>query len=148
LERAVETADVIANEMRLRFEVSANLNEIDYGGWTGKTFDSLAADPAWQSFNSSRADAAIPGGESITNVQRRMIYLLGRLSKDHDGGNVVLVSHAEPIRIVLRYCLGATEYMHDRLEISPASLSAIRLSPQPTVVSINHVEPLSRLLEE
>jgi broad specificity phosphatase PhoE len=147
LERAVETASALAHEIKIPINLSATLNEVDYGQWTGKSFDELAGDPIWRRFNSSRANTPIPDGELITSVQHRMISHIEHLSKDEDRGNVVLVTHAEPIRLVLRHYLDAAGYMHDKLEISLASVSALRLTPRPTILCINHVQILSRLLE-
>ena len=143
----METASALADKLRIPINLSANLNEVDYGRWTGKSFDELADDPLWQRFNSSRANTLIPDGELISGVQHRMISHLEHLSKENERGNVVLVTHAEPIRLVLRHYLDAADYMHDKLEISPASVSALRLSPRPIILCINHVQSLSRLLE-
>jgi probable phosphoglycerate mutase len=147
LERAVETASALADEINIPITFSASLNEVDYGRWTGKSFNELMDDPAWRRFNFSRGDAPIPGGELITNVQHRMISHLEYLSNDQNRGNIVLMTHAEPIRLTLRCYLGAAGYMHDKLEISPGSVSALRLTPHPTILCINHVQALSRLLE-
>ena len=147
LERAVETAVVLARDMDISINLSAALNEVDYGQWTGKSFDELSHDPLWRSFNSFRATTSIPEGELLANVQKRLISHLEHLSKDEHRGNVALVTHAEPIRLVLRCYLEAAGYMHDKLEISPASVSALRLTPHPNILCINHVQMLSRLLD-
>lgn len=50
-----------------------------------------------------------PGGESWTDVALRLRSLLGDVSRDHDGGRVLLVGH-EAIVLLLRYLLeGLTE---------------------------------------
>src|SRR5215510_6216343 len=65
LERAVETAQPIAQSLNLTIQITEAVSEIDYGEWTGKSFDELSADRRWQSFNAFRSGVQIPAGENI-----------------------------------------------------------------------------------
>src|SRR5438067_621322 len=47
MERAQETASALAQELGMNYQINEGLNEIDYGEWTGKTFDDLNSLPAW-----------------------------------------------------------------------------------------------------
>jgi broad specificity phosphatase PhoE len=143
LERAIETADAIANKAGLPVLCSENLNEVDYGEWTGQSFESLGSDPRWRRFNLSRDTAQIPGGELITEVQARVRSEVEKLYTTYETGNIVVVTHAEPIRMVLAHCLNSTGHLHNRLEVSPASISIVRYSDTPMVVCINSLPMLS-----
>jgi broad specificity phosphatase PhoE len=146
MERAVQTAIPLAVVSNLPVNQSESLNEVEYGDWTGKSFSSLAGDPLWRRFNRSRRDTRIPGGELILDVQKRVVAELAVLSRQYGGRNIAIVTHAEPIRLVLAYCLESSDYLHDRLEIGPASISIVRWSERPIVLSVNNNLSLPSLL--
>jgi broad specificity phosphatase PhoE len=139
LERARDTADAIARYQRssvqqLCVDICDALNEIDFGAWTGKTFDELDADPRWQAFNRTRASATIPGGESPHAAQHRIVAAITHVARDHRGKTVALVSHAEIVRMaLLHYQAISLDHYHE-LEILPASVSAVSVSPDGTHV--------------
>jgi broad specificity phosphatase PhoE len=139
LERAGETANPIAAKAGLRVLYSENLNEVNYGEWTGQSFESLASDPRWRNFNLLRGVTRIPGGELITDVQARVLSELDTISIGYETGNIVVVTHAEPIRVVLACWLNSTGYLHDRVEISPASISIVRYATIPMLICVNNL---------
>src|SRR2546423_6234254 len=47
LDRAVETAAIIAEPRRLSPVVREQLGELHFGAWEGRTFDELSRDPSW-----------------------------------------------------------------------------------------------------
>src|SRR5215207_4417571 len=73
LERAVETARAIARHQAVAVLEDADLHEVDFGDWTGRTFQELDDVEAWQAFNRHRAAAVIPRGESPALVQERIV---------------------------------------------------------------------------
>lgn len=140
LERARETATAIASVHRVGVDIEENLNEVDFGEWTGQTFDALEPDPRWRSFNTQRSSALVPNGERAVDVQRRVVMLLTRLANRHHEGHIVLVSHAEIIRAAVLWCLGRSLDDFHRVTIETASVTAVLLSPAPRVLFINAVE--------
>ena len=138
LERARETALPLAGRLRLQIRIAPELDEIDFGEWTGRTFPELAAIPRWDRFNSFRSGTRIPGGELMLEAQVRIVGLIERLREDHPGGLVALVSHGDVIKAALLYYLGAPLDLFMRLEISPASVSEIEVSEYgPRVLRVN-----------
>ena len=129
LERAIETAVPIAERLALDLAVAEELNELDFGSWTGRELAELDRIEAWRQFNRFRSSARIPGGETMVEVQARFLRLVERLCADHAGGTVALVSHGDVIRAALAHYLGVHLDLLLRIEISPASLSVVRLSP-------------------
>lgn len=128
-ERAQETAAAIAAALGVHCDTAEALDEIDFGGWTGKTFADLMADPLWRAWNVARATARPPGGESMAEVQARMVGHLRQLSVAHPGGRLVLVGHADPIKAALLWVLGAGLDAYDRLDLDPAGVSTVALGP-------------------
>lgn len=127
LERAQETAAAIAEPHRLEVRTAPALHELDYGEWTGASFDELREDPRWREWNESRDTARVPGGESMVEAQRRVIEGIEALRQMHDGDVVAAVSHADIIRAALGWWLGIPLGMLQRLAVEPARTSMIDL---------------------
>jgi probable phosphoglycerate mutase len=134
LERCLETAKPIARACGASLEPSEALDEIDFGGWSGRSFEELGGDPAWAFWNASRGAARCPGGESMLEAQARIVRRLERLP----AGDVVLVSHGDVIKAALCWALGLPlDFVH-RMEIAPGSISAIELGQgAPLVRGVN-----------
>lgn len=135
-ERARETAELLAAGRDI--DIAAELDEIDYGDWSGESLESVREQPRWRAFNSVRSCTRIPAGELIVEAQARVVGLIDRLRDPPIDGAVVLVSHAEVIRAALAYYLGAPLDFMLRLEIGPASLSTIAIEADgPRILCVN-----------
>lgn len=141
-QRAIETAQAIetARHGELRVEIAEALDEVDFGAWLGCDFADLAGDMQWRCWNERRSLARAPGGESMLDVQARIIGHIERVSAAAPEGAVALVSHAEIIRAALLYCLGLSLDAWPLLEISPASISRLSLTALGAkILSVNEI---------
>ncbi len=108
------------------------------GEWTNRSIASLHGDPVWQRFNTQRSTARIPGGETMLEVQARMVEAFELLRSRHPEQTIAVVSHGDPIRALLAYSLGMPLDLMQRLEIETATVNEIRLSDWgPQVIRIN-----------
>lgn len=124
--RALQTACVIAAAADCRVDLAAELDEMDYGCWAGRTFAELEGDAGWQRWNRDRAHATTPAGMGIREVQQRVFRYLGALSRSTGiGATLVLVTHAEIIRSVILRCIGASESEFGRVPVAPASIARL-----------------------
>jgi broad specificity phosphatase PhoE len=124
-ERAQETAAIIANACGAEeTTVTDALDEVDFGCWSGRTFDDLNNEPDWRRWNNSRSLCRAPGGESILDVQQRVLSLVEKLARKR-GRAFILVSHSEVIKSVVIYYLGLSIDAWPRFEISPASITTL-----------------------
>ena len=138
LERASETAAAIARGRGLAVYERDDLQEVDFGEWTGRTFAELSASPAWQTYNRARATAEIPAGESPRALTTRICGALEQIRQLHPGGTVAIVSHAEPIRALVLFHRGLSLDVFHATDIAPASITTLRIAPDGTVeVSVN-----------
>ncbi len=136
--RAQQTATAIATRAGCEVVTACDLDELDFGHWSGQTFSELARDPAWRRWNEQRETAATPAGERIRDVQARVTSHLDRLRQSFPGRPLVLVSHAEVIRAALLHWLQAPIDAYRRLAISPASISRVSLTDAgPRIDGIN-----------
>lgn len=123
--RTRETAAPIAAALGLALSEEPGLDEIDFGDWTGRALPDLAGDPAWQAWNTHRADHRPPGGESMGEAQARALAALLARSEEC----LIAVSHGDVIRAVLLGILGLSVSAYDRLVVEPASISVVEFWP-------------------
>jgi probable phosphoglycerate mutase len=125
LERTRESADILAARLGLPVQCRNDLIELDFGEWTGLAFDAVRQDRRWDAWRSCRSLAAVPGGESMREAQRRAVDALAELHITHRHGNVVVVSHGDVIRAALLFALGMPLDLYARIDIDLASISTI-----------------------
>jgi alpha-ribazole phosphatase len=132
MRRTRETAAKLA----LDAVAEADFAEQDFGAWTGRRHDDLAAelDAAYQEFWQSPARSRPPGGESFADQIDRAKAGLTRLP----AGEAVLVVHSGTIRAVLAIALELSPDHALRFAIDPLSLTRIdRLADGWRVVGVN-----------
>ena len=138
LERAQETATLIAAACGLAVTVEPGLLECDFGDWTGLALKDLRRRAEWKVVQRYPSGFRFPGGESFTEVQARMTGTLGRLVAAHPGHTLVAVSHADPIKVAVAHALGTHLDLFQRIAVFPASVTAIAYGPAgPTVLAVN-----------
>jgi broad specificity phosphatase PhoE len=129
LERAQETAGIAARRLNLPVETHDDLSELDFGEWTGLTFDAVRQDPRWPAWAAHRSLSCIPGGETMREVQRRVVEVLMELRERHPDDPVILTSHGDVIRAALVFCLGMPLDFYGRIEVGTGSISTVRIDP-------------------
>lgn len=138
LERAQETAGPIAARHALRVLSTRCIDEIDFGAWSGRRFDELEVDPCWRRWNSRRATARAPDGESMPEVQSRVLQVLRSIARRHPGETVVAVSHGDVIKAALVHFLGRPIEAIDDFDVAPAAISTVVLTESAgEVVEVN-----------
>ena len=127
LQRTRESAEILGARLGLPIEFRDDLIELDFGEWTGATFDSIRADPRWQAWSAQRSLSRIPGGESMREVQQRAVEAVLDINERHLGETVVLVSHGDVIRSVLLFALGMPLDFYSRIEVIQGSISTVQI---------------------
>jgi probable phosphomutase (TIGR03848 family) len=130
LERAMETAQAVADRLGLEITSCQALGEVRMGEWEGRAFEELDKLPEWRLFNSFRSSTRPPGGELMLEVQARVVSAVTELLGRHPGQTIALVSHADVIRAAVAHYTGIPLDLFQRFEISPASLTILRVSPE------------------
>lgn len=137
LDRAIQTAQPIAEIRNLAIEIDEGITEIDSGSWMGKAFEELNGLPEWKRYNRYRSTNRAPGGESIMQVQERAWKAVDRLVQCHpppEEPTLAVVTHGDVVRGLLLLLLGMPiDHIH-RLEVAPASVSEILLGLHAPVV--------------
>jgi len=125
--RCRETAKYIAKRHDLKIDLLEEVGEVRYGQWEGKKIKKLAKKPDWRIVQFFPSQFRFPKGESFLEVQLRAVAALEKLCERHPKEMIVVVSHADVIKLLLAYYLGVHMDLFQRLVISPASLSIVDL---------------------
>jgi broad specificity phosphatase PhoE len=108
LRRAVTTAEILAESLRLKAQTLEGLIDIDYGSWQGLSLkEAEANDPDLYRLWLQRPHlATFPGGEDLEQVRERVNSSVEILVPRHLGQTVVLVSHKVVCKVLLCSLLG------------------------------------------
>lgn len=140
LERAVETAQAVAAHHNLKVQILEDIGETRYGEWTGASLEELYKTELWPVVQAYPSGARFPGGESLRETQARAVAALDALHDAHpeETNIVVVVSHADVIKLAVAHYVGLHLDLFQRLVISPASLSVIQFNKfGPRLVCLN-----------
>ena len=143
LRRAVQTAKVVAAETNLPIRKSEGLNEIAFGDWAGRYFDDLIDDELYRRFIKSPAKTLLPGGETISDVQRRGLKVINEAAQKVPGGRFLFVSHGDVIRAVLCHYMKLPLNEYRRLRVDNGSLSALQTNGRWAEIKyVNYLEEI------
>jgi probable phosphomutase (TIGR03848 family) len=143
LERTLETAEPLAKAHDLVVQVREGLGETRYGDWTGRPLKELKEEKLWPVVQIYPSGARFPAGESMREVQARIVAELDAIRDAHLGQTVAIVSHSDPIKMAVAHYTGLALDLFQRLTISPASVTALAFSYYgPRLLCMNHIDPL------
>ncbi len=147
MERAQQTATPIAEAVKRKVKVLDDLNECDFGSWTGRRLVDLRRRRDWQQVQQSPSTFCFPSGESFIDMQGRINSAARWLTNKHPGATVVAVSHADTIKAAVSHASGAHLDMFQRIVISPCSVTAIMYTANgPMVLAVNSTGDLQALV--
>jgi probable phosphomutase (TIGR03848 family) len=147
IERTTQTAQRIAAQHGLEVQALPGVIEADYGDWTGGKIADLAKTDLWKTVQRAPSRARFPGGESLAEMQTRMVTALEAVVGRHPGELVVVVSHADPIKAAIAHYTGVHLDLFQRIVVSPASVTVFELSAHgAAMVKCNDTGSLDELL--
>ena len=127
LQRARETAEIVASGRGLAVHELPALREVDVGSWSGLTRDEAAerfpdAYKRWEEGGEGWDD-----GETYEQLGDRIIGAVKRIAADHPGERVLVVTHGGSIRAIHADALGLDIHTYRRIQrVEPnATLSAV-----------------------
>jgi probable phosphoglycerate mutase len=127
LERARQTAEPLAEQLGLEAQIAEDLNEIDFGTWTGSSFEDLRRHPDWEPWIYERSRARAPGGESMGEAQVRVAGWMSAAHAAHPDASIAAICHADVIKAAVCDALGISLDHHHRLDVGPGSISTLNI---------------------
>lgn len=139
LERCLETATILARPHHLSLQTHAGILETDYGEWQGQPYATLKQQALWPIIVQTPSQVVFPGGESIPNLQYRVVSALQEIAHAHADEMVLVCTHADPIKVALAHFSGVHLDHYQRFVIQPASLSIVQLDKRrgPRILCVN-----------
>jgi alpha-ribazole phosphatase len=108
LVRAVQSAEIIAEQFGLVPIRVANLRERSFGIWEGMTFSEIKEQypKEFASWAENPLAYSPTGGEKTLEVRDRVIKVISEIVENHSGQDVAVVAHGGVNRIILCHILG------------------------------------------
>ena len=139
LERANETARIIAQQYKLDIQFEPDLMDIELGHWAGQSYDELSKnDPAWKAFVKDPT-VGPDDVETFPHVQERAVAAVERWRKlDSIGAYPAFVAHADVVKLLIAHYTGLEAKRAGSFMIDNASVSLVELDPEqsPKVIAI------------
>ena len=137
LQRALATAQPLAQALALEVQTEEGLIEMDVGEAEGRALSELQERfpdflRAWRS--DQVADVPMPGGESLRQVQERAWGAVESLRERHDNETVAVVSHNFVILTLLCHALDLPLAHFRRLKHDLAAVSIVEVAKEHQVV--------------
>ena len=103
LERARETAAVLARKLDLAVETDLRLRELDVGDWSGRTRAEIESDDAsaLARFDSGDPHAPAGGAETRAKLALRVRECVAALAERYVGENLIIVAHLGVLRALV-----------------------------------------------
>jgi len=132
LQRAWETARVVAEALHLPLYPEPRLKEIHLGEWEGLTVDVIQARypehfARWQR---EPWTTAPPGGERVEAVFRRVLAAVRDIVMKHPRDTVGLVTHRMPIVLLKIHVLGLPRDVLHTLPVPNAGWEILEVEPE------------------
>ena len=139
LERARDTAEIIAQAHKLDIQFDPDLMDIELGHWTGQNFNELYKnDPDWKAF--VRDPTVGPEDvETFPQVQERAVAAVERWRKlESIGAYPAFIAHADVVKLLIAYYTGLEAGRAGSFMIDNASVSLVELDSEhsPRVLAI------------
>ena len=121
--RTTETAERIAQHFGLRLEPETRLRERHFGAFEGEGDDRYAEVWARDALDPAHRHAGV---EAVVDVAARTTALIAELEQRFVGETLLLVSHGDPLQILLTALEGRELSRHrERVALAPASITVL-----------------------
>lgn len=127
LQRARETAEIVARAKGLAVETRPDLREVDVGSWSGLTRAEAEARFPEHYARWLQGSEGWEDGETYDQLGERVVGAIERIASEHDGERVLVVAHGGTIRAIHAAALGLDVHTYRRIQrVEPnATLSAV-----------------------
>jgi probable phosphomutase (TIGR03848 family) len=148
LERAMETANPIAESHKLKIIQEPDLMDTLIGKWQGRSWKLLRLTKAWKIVQNAPSRFRFPEGESFPECQMRIVNVLERVIQKHNKPQdvIVVVFHADPIKLAVAHFLGMPLDHFQRLSCDTGSLTPLHVGEaSANLIKLNQRPPFDFL---
>lgn len=125
LSRCHQFAEQLSQQLQRVLQTEADLREICFGDWEGKTAAQISADSPQllKDFYTNPFVVTPPHGESYSAFKQRVEISWEKLLIDHQGRHLLIITHAGIIRLLFTLILGLSPKQGFNIDIPHACLS-------------------------
>jgi probable phosphoglycerate mutase len=144
LERAVETAEPLAQSLGLGIQLHPDLTDTDVGEWEGRSWKALGRTRLWKVVQETPSQFRFPGGETFVQAQERVTRTLDAIAEAHADELVAVVFHADPIKLAVAHYLGLPLDNFQRLTAHTGSVTILKMDGSAVkLLALNLIPPFS-----
>jgi len=138
LQRARETAVIIAAPHEIEVQADARLRELGLGQWEGLTSAEIKSrfPQAWSVMSTDRTDSAPTGGEPLESMVTRIEATLTDLYNHPDNQTILLVAHGGSLRWFLCLALEVSPYKHWQFRFASCTVTELILEDGRAVLTL------------
>jgi broad specificity phosphatase PhoE len=148
LKRTIETADILASQLKLLVQPFEGLLDIDFGSWQGLSPKEAAQQDSqlYQKWLERPHEVRFPQGESLDIVRRRVVSGVEDVASKHNDQAVVLVSHKVVCQVLMCAMIGLdnSHFWQVRQDVNAINIFELRDSA-PLVMLVNDTCHLKNL---
>ena len=144
ISRCIQTLAPYTSRRSRKIVKVRDLQEMDYGSWSGKKLKSLALRPLWKSIQKRPSSVRFPEGESFLEMNARTVSAIYELAKP--GKEILICTHGDVIKSLLAHFSGEHLDTFQKWSVDPASMTTIAISD--TSIKILKVNSTAYLKEE
>jgi broad specificity phosphatase PhoE len=105
LSRALETAEIVLQGREIPIQLQIGLRERNFGKWEGRLADEIEVAGFLAGTGWPYVDAP-PGGESVADLDRRVVETVSAIGAAHPEQTILMVAHGGVIRSALYAWVG------------------------------------------
>ena len=138
LSRGKETAGKIAQVFNLKVQILEGINDMSFGKWEGRPLKEVQSNDRvnFLQWRDQPHLARIPEGETLDEVRVRAMAALGEVIQNHQGKNIVLVSHRVVNKVILCGILGIDNSHFWQMGQGTAAINLIQFREGKYVLSL------------
>ncbi len=144
VERAEQTAKIVANKIGLGCNVDERLTEIDMGSFTGMHYDEMFQKHGnvFLKFYQGHPVVEKNGIETFSSVKQRVLDMVTHCTKKHGDETILFVTHMDPIKSMISTVLQPTPESLYEMIIRNASLTILKNEQSSfSMLAINSMNP-------
>jgi len=129
MQRALETASIIANTLKVPVEIERDLAEMELGIWTGLTEQEVSKKfpDEYRLWNTRPHDLFLADREPLTEVQQRALKAIAHIKEMNDGFPVLAVTHVAIVRCLILYYQSLNLNLYRTIPVPNVSVFRLQL---------------------
>lgn len=143
MRRVQQTLAPLARETGLKPVLMEGLREVDFGAWTGLSWDDVQAKHGVSAFSwlHQLDDGAIESAERVKDFRERVEMSLDQILAEADGKTVAVICHGGVIRMLLSILLDLPFRKMSIFEIEYASVTKVHYRPSKREIDYLNLTP-------